>query len=592
MVQETQSSNRTLIILLAVGALLFALLVVAAVLVFVLGQGDSEEGAAAAESAKLMPADTFMYVSFNPHLDEVKNFEVIEKAWGDNPLIQQALSEMLAEMAAEGVDYRTEIEPWLGNEIAFSMGSNFLAAMDTAIEGVFEEIADSLSGVPGQSPQVGAPPVPQFAIAIATTDKNASDKFLDKLRAETQQDGTTFQETEHGGVKIFYYEPQYEWDSGMAYATVDDFIVLTTGLEAMQALIDARDGDNLAENQNYKDVLDKLPADQISYGYLDAGAYMEAALQAAGPALAEIPSELFDPQQLQAIKGMGFSVGFEPNGLRVDFVSLFDKDALPESMLGMQASPNKAAGHVPASTLFYISGGGLGDALQMGLDMITAMPDVPPDFDEQMQRLTGMLGVSLDDLVEMLSGEFALAITHDPAGIGGDPSVPIGLSVLIEAREREKLETLLSQLSMLLGMGAEMQFPTQEISGVEVTTIPNPYGQGMIAGWGIGPDFCAFGTSQELLEAAFGGGGAKLADDATYKATTAPLPGETSGVFYMNLEKLFDVMAETMSPWERESFDQNRPLLAPIKAISAASEPYDKDKGWISGTLFVLIESE
>jgi hypothetical protein len=536
-----------------------------------------------------------MYVSFNPHLDEVANFEVVEKAWGDNPLIQQALDEMLASMAAEGVDYRTEIEPWLGNEIAFSMGSNFLAAMDTAIEGVFEEIADSVSGVPSESPQVGAAPeVPQFAIAIATTDKNASDKFLDKLRAETEQDGTTFQETEYGDgdVKIFYYEPQYEWDSGMAYATVDDFIVLTTGLEAMQELIDARDGDNLADNQNYKDVLDKLPADQISYGYLDMGAYMEAALQAAGPALAEIPSELFDPQQLRAIKGMGFSVGFEPNGLRVDFVSIFDEGALPESMLGMRASPNKAAGYVPASTLFYMSGGGLGDALQMMLDAITAMPDVQPDFDEQMQMLTGMLGVSLDDLVEMLSGEFALAITHDPAGIGGDPSVPIGLGVLIEAREREKFETLLSQLSMLLGMGAEMQFPTQEIGGVEVTTIPNPYGQGMIAGWGVGQDFFAFGTSQELLETAFGGGGAKLADDATYKAATAPLPDKTGGVFYMNLEKLFDVMAETMSPWEREDFDQNRPLFAPIKALSAASEPYDRDKGWNLGTFFVLIESE
>jgi hypothetical protein len=575
MVNEAQSSNRTRIIVLATGALLAALLVVVIFAFIVLeGDGDSGEGVTV-ESAKLMPADTFMHASFNPNLDQVKNFEVIDRAWGDNPLIKEGLTEMLDSMKVEGLDYKAEIEPWLGDEVAFSMGGDIAAMM----------VETPLGGA--------SPAVPEFIVAIATKDKAASDKFLDRMRVDAEQDGTEWQETEYEGVKIAYSEPEYEWDTGVAYATVDNLIILTTGdLEAMKAAIDARDGDNLAGNQNYKDVLAKLPADQIGYGYMDMGVYMDAVLDAAGPELADLPPELFNLDMLEAFKGAGFSVGFEPNGLRIDYVVVYDQDALGESVLGTQASPNQAVGRVPASTLFYLSASGLGNVLQAGLDTIKAMPDQPPDLEEQMQMLTAMLGVSVEDLIEMLSGEFALAVTHDPAGIAGDPSVPVGASFLIEAKDQGKFETLLRSLSGLLTLGAEMELPTQTINDVEVTVVQDPFTESMIVGWGVGKGFFALGTSQELLEAAFGGG-PKLADDATYKAATAPLPKEKSGIFYVNVEGLLKIVVEAMGPWERESFDkEGRALLEPIKAISAAAEPLDKNKDSMSGTLFILIESE
>jgi hypothetical protein len=572
---------------LALGALLFAFLVVGAVLVFVLGSGgDSGEGAEAAASAKLMPQDTFMFASFNPHLDQAKNFEVIDRAWGDNPAIQKGLAEMLDSMKTEGIDYKADIEPWLGDEIAFSMGANFLTALDGAVEDTFEQIEKGLSGELVQ-PSTADAEVPQAVIAVATKDQAASDKFLDKLRAETEKGGSV-EETEYKGIKIVYQE------SEMAYATVDGFVVLTAGgLEVMQAVIDAQEGANLAELQSYKDVLARLPADQIGYSYMDMGVYMDTVLKAAGPELAELPTEMFDPDQLKSIKGMGMSVGMESNGLRVEFVVTYDKDALPANLFGTNENPNKAAGHVPASALFYVSGTGLGDAIQMVLDMVKAMPDQPPDFDEQLNMLTAMLGVSVDELIEMLSGEFALTVTHDPAGIAGDPSVPVGASFLIEAKDQEKFEKLINSVSNLLAMGAEMELPQETINDVEVTTLTDPYSESMIAGWGVGKGFFALGTSRELLEAAFGGSGSKLADDATYKAAIAPLPDKKSGLFYINVEKLLQVVVDAMDPWDRESFEQEgRAILEPIKAISVGSEPYDKGKDYATGTFFILIESE
>jgi hypothetical protein len=279
--------------------------------------------------------------------------------------------------------------------------------------------------------------------------------------------------------------------------------------------------------------------------------------------------------------------------MRVDFVALYDKEALPEDMLGTEAVSQKTAGRVPADTLFYMSGSGLGNVIQMGLDAITALPDQPPDLDEQLNMLTSLLGVSVEDLVEILSGEFAIAVTHDPSGIGGDPSIPVGVSFVMEATDADKFRSMLDSLTSLLALGAEMEFPKEFINDVEVTTIADPASGNLVVGWGVSNEFFAIGTSQGLLEAAFSGGDGKLADVTYYQDTVvAELPEQTTGVFFMNLDGLLRIVEEAMDTSERESFEQARSLLAPIKAMGAGAEPIDPSKDSASGTLFILIESE
>jgi hypothetical protein len=316
-------------------------------------------------------------------------------------------------------------------------------------------------------------------------------------------------------------------------------------------------------------------------------------MEIAGPVLGTLPSGLFNLEQLEAMKGAGYSLGLESNGMRVDFVQVYDREAIPENMMGTEAISQQTAGRIPADTLFYLAGSGLGSVIQMGLDAIAALPDQPPDLDEQLEMATALLGVSLEDLVEMLSGEFAIAVTHDPSGIGGDPSIPVGVSFLLEAQDAEKFQRLLDSLTTLLALGAEMEFPKETINDVEVTTIPDPSSGNMIAGWGVGNEFFAIGTSKAMLQTAFGGGDGKLADVAVYEdAVVTPLPEKTTGVFFMNLGGLLGIVEEAMDASERESFEQARSLLAPIKAISAGAEPIDTSKDFASGTFFVLIESE
>jgi hypothetical protein len=589
MTEESKSPNRTLIIVLAVGALVLALGAGVIAAVVILGGDDTAEGAEVAQSAALMPEDTFMFAAFNPHLDQAENYEVIERAWGDSPLIQMGLGEILSSMEKDGFSYKDDIEPWLGDEISFGMMGDLAGMMFLGVE-------SSFSGIPGQLPQMDEiPEIPQFVITVATSDADASKAFMRDLRDKSGEEGVQWEDTVYQGVDIAHSDPGSQGEPAMAYAVVDNALVIAVGgLEPMQAVVDAWAGtsQNLTNNQDFQDVLAKLPAGQIGYGYVDVGAYMDALMEAAGSELAGVAPELINPEQYAAFKGAGFSGGFESNGLRVDFVTLYDKDALPEDMLGTQEISDQTAGRVPAGALIYLAGAGLGDQVQMLLDTVQSMPDQPEDLEEQLQMMTAFLGVTFEELIEMLSGEFALAVAADPGGLGGDSSMPVGVGFLLEAKDEGKFERLINSISSLVSLSGEMELGKETIGGVEVATIPGQTSEDVLAGVGVGEGYFVIATNRELLETAFGGGDDNLADAEAYKTAVAPLPETRSGLFFMNMSQFLALAEGAMDPMERESFAEAKPVLGPIKAISAGAEPFDANKDSMSGVLFFLIESE
>ena len=589
MVQETKSSNRTLIIILAIGALFAAFVVMGAVLLFVLGSG-SDEGITA-DAAKLMPADTLIFFSMNPDLPAAENFDVIRQAWGDVPGFAKVVDNWPAALFEEtkDLDYAVDIEPWLGDELAVSISGDLFAALGGSIDQTFAEIEDALSG-DADLPMDAMPAIPQFIIAIATTDTDESAKFLEKLRAESD---TAMQETDYEGVTIVYGEPESGSDVGVAYATVDGFIVVVGGgVETLQAVIDAKDGDSLADDETYKKVIEALPKGSVGFGYMNLGSFMDGLMgtleeMSGAMNLAELGAlGALGPDQLTAVQGGGFAFGFDPNGIRFDAVSVYDKDALPEDLL-TKVNPNEATRHAPADTLAYLSGIDLGGALSGLLDMLGTMPDMGvEDLQESMDMLEAQLGFEVDDLFTALSGEFSLALTQDAAGIMGDPSLPLGLLVQFENKDEATFKQLMSLVGMLT-MGIDIELDTTTISDVSVTTVNGPTGEPMI-GWGLSDDFFALGTSHGLLETTFGGGDV-LADDANFKAAIAPLPSKNTGYFYLNVAGAMDIAYQMASAFEQDGMEEARSFLGPIKAISGASESVSREKGSASATFFILL---
>ena len=174
MVEETRSSNRTLI-LLAVGALLLALVVAVVVLVVVIGRdGDSGQGAAA-DSAKLIPADALMFFSMAPDFTAADNFDVIRQAWGDIPDFAKVVDNWPAVLfeEVEELDFNTDIGPWLGDEVSFSMGADFFTSLGDSVDSTFEKIPILEATNPADM-RMGAVQfaVPEFTVPTFEADNN------------------------------------------------------------------------------------------------------------------------------------------------------------------------------------------------------------------------------------------------------------------------------------------------------------------------------------------------------------------------------------------------------------------------------------
>ena len=99
-----------------------------------------------------------------------------------------------------------------------------------------------------------------------------------------------------------------------------------------------------------------MPEGSFGFGYVNVGAMLEASFDfveelSETPGMSELAGlGMLNPEQLEVFQGAGFSMGFDPKGIRFDFVSVYDKDGLTELMV-TSASPNKAIDHTPANTL-------------------------------------------------------------------------------------------------------------------------------------------------------------------------------------------------------------------------------------------------
>jgi hypothetical protein len=583
--QATPSTNRNLI-LLAAGVLVVALVVIAVVAFVVLGD-DSGQGKTA-ESAVLMPADTWMFFSMQVDLPAAENFDVVRNAWQDVPEFGKVVENWPAALFedAEEVDYEADIKPWLGNEVAFGMGGDLAALMQQSSDMSFED-----TGMPSPSQ------MPDVILAVATKDTAASDKFLSDKRSDMWDEDMVWQETDYKGVKVYYAES--EAVGGVAYATIDDYVVLVSGgLDAMHAVIDAQDGTNLAQDEDYVKTLAELPADSLGFGYMNMGSMMEAWLAGMedmadlmGPESAAMLG-MMDEAQFKAFKGAAFSFGFYPKGIRFDFASTYDADALPESM-ATTTSPNKILEYAPADALFYMGSVDFGATLEQLMTMAESQAGMGmEDFDESLQMLESQMGLKLEDIYEAFSGEYSLVLTKDALGLMGDPSMPLGALVQVENKKEAVFKQLTSLAGLaLMGSGPDM-LDTADVNGVEVTLVQGPTGEPMV-GWGLSDKFFAMGTNQDLLEYAFGGGDAKLADSDVFKEATELLPKKNTGYFYLNVAESMNMAYEFMSPYEQEEYDQEgRPVLEPIKVIAGASEPPSREKGSASGTFVILLEAE
>ena len=568
-VPSGRKRGRLGIVLLALGALLLALIACGGIafvmrdqlvtLLPFLQQGEESR------AAEIVPPDSFLFATFNPNLQQADNFDLLKRAWGDMPGVGDKLENWPAALFEDSdFDYEADIKPWLGPEAAVAItGMNLLSGGE-----------------------------PSFLFAIATRDTGASDRFLDKVR---EQEGGTFQEETYQGVTLHVKQVEDKTvEQPFTYATFNHFVVLASDDETMKDAIDAWKGKkSLAQDDTFIKAQGSLPVERIGFAYVDYAQIIGLAKMAmisgmAGPSTPGMDQLL---SQAEAFQAVAFSLGFTPNGVRMDTVIVYDPAKLPEEALQAGPSSNKILDRAPANAILYIPGMNLGTSMQTGLDLLRQSdPSTAEELDSALQTLREQLGLDLEEeLFPLLDGEFALILFPDPQGLMGMPDVPLGVMLITEVSDEGKMTNVLGKLETIFAASGEVETRREQVGGRDVTFLYEPTGNPVL-GYAVADGFLILSTSADGMKTALEGGEV-LSQAALFKAATAPLPKPNGGYFFFNLQETMDTLEKTMEPADLEDFTQKvKPFLRPLKAVAAAGEPVSQGQEITTATLFFYIE--
>ncbi|NTU65461.1 MAG: DUF3352 domain-containing protein, partial [Chloroflexi bacterium] len=519
-------------------------------------------------TTRVMPANTMFYASLNTHTDQLPNFNVIADAWKDSKEAKMLASGLELAFTQAGLSWEEDVQPWLGDRVA--VGLVDLGGMEEArADGDFNYRT------------------PFFLVAAQTKDRAKSDEVLANLRKQLESKiepngfiTTTVGDETHRGIPLVYMTTEYssfmsetpsQPQDTLAYATVDDMIVVTSSRAQLHQIIDAAlDGRNLSASENFKTVMSTLPDQNAGVLYMDYGQLMpayfdmitgvstnapifllceyEAKSKDATPDTdcvkqrqeeeqrrAEQQRQLEEQMQelrdmLQAIGGVGMVMSYEPTGVRFDMAAQYDIDKMPEDMRAAYANQTPASGRVfasiPASAIAAVN-----------LNLQNAQWDQAFDLDQYAMQLEQMdvtkeealaklaelqklIGVDLKtDLLDLLKGEAAFIMlpkaeqTQSEFGF----SLPFQFAAMFESSDAAKaassLDKVVQAVSALTG---EDSVKWQSLSGLPYSVVLDPDGAPMLT-YGVVDGRLVIGTDSDTLLAIDNAEQAPLSNDALFK---------------------------------------------------------------------------
>jgi hypothetical protein len=260
------------------------------------------------------------------------------------------------------------------------------------------------------------------------------------------------------------------------------------------------------------------------------------------------------------------SVAAEEEGIRVEGLIA----GAPASVQGegfdptlLERTPSDAFAYLGFSNLAGLVGDTLG-----GLE-----GEAGEQFQQQLEffsaQLESQLGVTVDDLAALTSGEHALIVAP---GAGTFPGIALALTQDDGARAQATLDRLREAapqlLSMFAGAGAPPEFRRVPLeNGVQGWQLPLTPEAGVV--YGVDGDLAIIGTTPAVVRGVQAPA-RPLRDDPFFRSGTAGLPESPTALLWVNVEQIVNAAdaAGAFAGQPREVL----PNLRPLKSLAAWAE--------------------
>ena len=521
--------------------------------------------------AKAAPVDTTAYASvnlLNVDTDKIQSLvSVFEEAYTDymdEPVnLAKDLEEQLNDDLEEfGINLEEDVLPWIGR----SAGAGLLDV---------------------QFDSYGYPETADYFVAIETRDRDAADAFLLKLTDGISEswdvgiDTSTYLDT-----TIYIVDDPYE---ELAFARYGNLVIMANSEDSIEQVIDASEGDSLADDPVYRDMIGQLPKERMLTFYLPGSAladFYQGALEDSG-----IPVDAAGDIYEQ-ISGMAFSLSLVDAGLQLDTLMAYNPDKLPDAqqeMLEAGVGSDVAADQLPGDTLVYISGQRLDLIWETYYDTLNESLD--GDFEEALSELEDEIGIDLNtDFFPYLDGASAIAVFPSRAGfIANFAEINIGIALLSQTSDDDALLDTIYQFNRNLEDMDAVLIEETNTGDMTIFEATDYYSEEPVLAYGVGSGWFGIATSIDILEALPDPEDA-LSEDNGFRQAQDYLPSGMSVVGYIDFKDGLDEIRKNLDDYDQEDFDDTTFFIKPIQALIAGSAPFSDNL--IHSTLILVIPTE
>jgi hypothetical protein len=305
-----------------------------------------------------------------------------------------------------------------------------------------------------------------------------------------------------------------------------DTALVSNSRAVAEAAIDrlAGTGDRLSDVSAFKDTLSSLASDNIVVGYAPGSVLQKLVTlgrqkDPTGSTGSVTPAQFEKlTEALGSVRSFGFSLGATDKGLRLRGTALLDGGS---KSLSSPYEPTLLS-RVPAGSWFAASFGDIGTSAKSAVDQALGSNS---SVQQQIAQAEAALGIKLDDVYALISGEHALF-----AG----PGAPLSAGMILRPADVPKGAATLKALTKLL---------TQQ-GGIQFTDTPDGQSaaiQGFAVRWRAAGDVIGIGTDPSVGDAVKD----SIVDSEKFKRVLSEdgvdLNAKTLGLAYVDVPSLVNV---------------------------------------------------
>lgn len=482
--------------------------------------------------------------------------------FADQSTIETKIDEVLDRLVGGATDgdqaYSSDLKPWFGGELAFSVGalpdpSTFQAAP----EGSGMDAARYLALVSVKDP------------AIAKT-------WFDEAVAGT---GASSTHETYAGADLSVVEGKGAW------AILDGKVAVIGDLASVKAAVDTKGAGSFASTPDLKTALAATSGDHVGFIYLAVRPLVEWSSQVGGATVL-------------GVQPGGAMAGLVPDwaafALRVEGDGLVMESLAPQTgaTAAGEARASKVAEHVPAGAIALSISNDYGKGILAMLDTYRADPSLKSTV-ETIDQALGVLGGA--DAAAGWIGDLGIAVVKTDAGVdGGIVIVPT------DSAAATRLFTSLRTMVALGGSTAGIDVRDEPYAGTTITIIDLGDLGSLAALGGVSPDMLgtgglptghielAYAVTDQVVVIGAGPGFVKHVLDTTadtsiasndrYKALVGRA-GQGSGSGFLDItaiRELIEPILASVGGADLADYETNvKPFLVPLDAVVASNSVKD-----------------